>query len=414
MENEVKRLLTDSSSVTFFRISDTYTVGLMSKRKPFNELSRSQAYKRLKQHSDRAVQAYDNTSESSDDFHEPLRGNQHHDVPIDAVEIERYENDAMERVSTPENDANEPVAPPENDANEPVAPPENDAEEPIFPPANNDNNPVAQPENEVSDREAISSPDDVNSDSEPSPSDPESDQQGNNDDQRNTRQKLSEWIVKSGISRDQTSSLLNILREVPELEDLPKTRETMVGTPKEKIVLQDCAPGYYHHFGLKNGILKALQQSYVNLPNDSVIKVSVNIDGVSLFNSSKIQFIPILGHACNLLGSSVFKIGVYEGVEKPENVEDFLRPFVTETRELSENGIDYQVLSYPVLFATFQPSRLYLTPKDMLEHLVVPSAKLKAEERIIDKRFVTYTQILELMLPFERDPMQSTTMEELQ
>ncbi|KAF4529944.1 hypothetical protein B566_EDAN016855 [Ephemera danica] len=130
------------------------------------------------------------------------------------------------------------------------------------------------------------------------------------------KQRIGEWVVKSNISREAANSLLKILRDVPDLSDLPKTRATLVHTPTERVELVDMPPGKYHHFGLRNGLLKSLQQSYVKLPDRSVIKVM---------------------------------IGVYEGVEKPPSPETFLRQFVDEVSDIAETGINYKGKNYTVI-----------------------------------------------------------------
>lgn len=68
------------------------------------------------------------------------------------------------------------------------------------------------------------------------------------------------------------------------------------------------------------------------------VKISINIDGLPLSNSSSQQFWPILGSVFPY--NNVFVIGLYHGTEKPVNVNDFLKDFVNEAKDMCENGIN--------------------------------------------------------------------------
>jgi len=56
--------------------------------------------------------------------------------------------------------------------------------------------------------------------------------------------------------------------------------------------LRDINPRKYYHFGLENGIISMLEK--IDLSNMSVINVGINIDGLSLSDSSLSQVYPIL------------------------------------------------------------------------------------------------------------------------
>ncbi|XP_018406151.1 PREDICTED: uncharacterized protein LOC108782375, partial [Cyphomyrmex costatus] len=70
---------------------------------------------------------------------------------------------------------------------------------------------------------------------------------------------------------------------------------------------------------------------------DGIIKVSINIDGLPLSKSSQKQLWPILGSVKPL--KNVFVIGIYYGEEKPKDVNDFLKDFVIEAKQLCTEGI---------------------------------------------------------------------------
>ncbi|KAF4527066.1 hypothetical protein B566_EDAN013511 [Ephemera danica] len=78
--------------------------------------------------------------------------------------------------------------------------------------------------------------------------------------------------------------------------------------------------------------------------------VRINMDGVEVSKSGVNSLFTILGHASNLPGSEVFKIGLYQGSTKPESLELFLEEFVSEITNLIENGFEYNGKTFDVKF----------------------------------------------------------------
>lgn len=64
-----------------------------------------------------------------------------------------------------------------------------------------------------------------------------------------------------------------------------------------------------------------------------------NIDGLPLFNSSNLQFWPILGLVKNFK-SNPFAIGIFCGRSKPQPLELFLEDFIDELLYLLQEGIE--------------------------------------------------------------------------
>lgn len=94
-------------------------------------------------------------------------------------------------------------------------------------------------------------------------------------------------------------------------------------------------PGYYYHFGLKNGIDKCSKRH--NIKSD--LKIVVGIDGLPLTKSSSSQFWPILAYI-HPFKEFVFIIGLYHGLEKPADSNDFLKEFIDEAENVVINSID--------------------------------------------------------------------------
>lgn len=146
------------------------------------------------------------------------------------------------------------------------------------------------------------------------------------------------WAVKNRITHSALKELLQILCCLPDLKNIPNDPRTFLGTPRS-IVPRVVNPGSYFHLGIANGLNKMFQHvDSLNVPD--CIEVGINIDGLPLFKSSSSQLYPILCIVNNVkIQPNIFPIGVYHGSEKPNNFNDFLRDFVTESSKLSSNGL---------------------------------------------------------------------------
>lgn len=71
------------------------------------------------------------------------------------------------------------------------------------------------------------------------------------------------------------------------------------------------------------------------LSSDSTIEMNMHVDGLPIFNSSTVQFWPLLGNVF----STVFIIGVYCGPTKPEDYTILTKQGVSEIIQLYERGI---------------------------------------------------------------------------
>ena len=134
---------------------------------------------------------------------------------------------------------------------------------------------------------------------------------------------LASWVNKYNCTRDCTNDLLKILRERG--DDLPKDCRTLLSTARVVDYKEKCG-GSYLYLGIKNGIINALE----SFQQEEVL-LDVNIDGLPLSKSSKLQLWSILG---SFYESYVFVIALFSGISKPDNVNDFLVDFVAEANEL--------------------------------------------------------------------------------
>lgn len=148
------------------------------------------------------------------------------------------------------------------------------------------------------------------------------------------KNQLAAFVRMFNVSCKGTKALLQLLRENGH-SGLPKNRETLLGTPKHSIHPRICSPGHYYHYGLQKCLLRS---NFSFLDTIDVVKIDINIDGVSLSKSSLLKLWPILGAFVDQPNVSPFLIGCYYGYEDPESIDDYIKESVDEMTEIRDNG----------------------------------------------------------------------------
>ncbi|XP_067643094.1 uncharacterized protein [Eurosta solidaginis] len=118
--------------------------------------------------------------------------------------------------------------------------------------------------------------------------------------------------------------------------NVPKSAETLLKN-KSGILVKNMSPGFYCNIGIKT----QLNRIGETLNNYNNIIVDVNIDGLPLYRSFRVQVWPILLRLVNITNTAVFTTGIYLGKSKPSSVTQFLAEFTEEVAELRENGFDF-------------------------------------------------------------------------
>lgn len=153
------------------------------------------------------------------------------------------------------------------------------------------------------------------------------------------KKSLAEWVIQCNVPRSHVNNLLRRLKSDCGL-NVPIDSRTLLNTMRSKPSLRSVTPGQYAHFGLAKGLLTLMSYHKIH-STITKIRIIIHVDGIPVSKSSGSQFWPIL---CSIHGykeSKVIIIGIYHGLKKPENVNDFLYDFVCEATQLLQEGLQY-------------------------------------------------------------------------
>lgn len=150
---------------------------------------------------------------------------------------------------------------------------------------------------------------------------------------------LQRLIVEQNITHNTANKLLAILRKHVHT-DLPSDVRALLLTPRNaSLNIKSLGGGCYVHFGFSSGLIRSIQV-YSKFIKTNKIKLNVNIDGLPLSKSSGSQFWPIMASIEDIdIYTSPFIIGIYHGMSKPTDANEFLLDFVNDFILLSQTGI---------------------------------------------------------------------------
>lgn len=174
--------------------------------------------------------------------------------------------------------------------------------------------------------------------------------------------KLRYWsTIQHKIPQSAFSDLLRILS--PYHPELPLDSRTILNTPKKQNI-QELESGQYIYLGILNGLTRKLTSTTRQTFPNNTINLSFNIDGIPIYNSSNIQFWPIL---CLVTNSVVkfqpFVVAVFCGKSKPIPLDTYLNNFVSELNELLDKGFLYLNTKFNLKINNFicdAPARAYI------------------------------------------------------
>jgi len=154
----------------------------------------------------------------------------------------------------------------------------------------------------------------------------------------NLSQALAEWVRQHNISSSAVNSLLHILHTYH--PSLPLEYRTLLGTVRTVAVRDLSNGGQYSHIGISRNLQQIFDtNSEESCFNCNDLNIQFNVDGLPVFKSSNMQLWPILGILKGMSCEKPFTIGIYCGIQKPSNVDEYLSEFVNELKQLQEEGI---------------------------------------------------------------------------
>lgn len=96
------------------------------------------------------------------------------------------------------------------------------------------------------------------------------------------------------------------------------------------------AGGLYYYFGITKTLQNTRYSYHLFYNQRASLNLSINVDGLLLFESSTRSFWPILG---SFEGYPVFIIGIWLGNGKPSSSNEFLKDFSKEVTSMINNSI---------------------------------------------------------------------------
>ncbi|CAH2207551.1 jg27715, partial [Pararge aegeria aegeria] len=174
------------------------------------------------------------------------------------------------------------------------------------------------------------------------------------------RQRIKEWATERNISQIALNDLAAIVNDrFPGI--LPRDARTILGTIQQ-IRIKTIKGGEYWHNGLTKCLKKSLEK-WIDVP--AKIALNFNFDGLPIFKSSNKEFWPILCTIFERPDIEPFVIGIYYGVGKPNQIDEYLNDFVNEMENLLKDGIYIEQFKKTVsieirCFTCDSPARAYI------------------------------------------------------
>lgn len=193
------------------------------------------------------------------------------------------------------------------------------------------------------------------------------DDQGNDDEitkNNNLRNNLKKWALDYNIAHLALKDLLRIVNDrFSQKNDniLPDDPRTLLQTP-QSVSLIPLTDGEYWHHGLEN----CLKKAFPDISAPKTMSLNFNIDGLPIYNSSKVEFWPILFNIAEMPQVPAMVIGIFCGKAKTSDVNSFLMPFVEELKELMDNGVEinsHKITIKVLCFVCDSPARAFVKGK---------------------------------------------------
>ena len=149
--------------------------------------------------------------------------------------------------------------------------------------------------------------------------------------------KMREWVNRFNVNHNAADSMLKMWRSEGHIE-LPMTTRTLLKTCTN-VDIKEVSGTSYTYLGLK----KEICSTYLRYPTAerekaTFIEISLNIDGLPLFRSTKDSVWPILVGIMNMEPNTVFPIAYAYGGSKPKDLS-FLHDTIDELSDILITGV---------------------------------------------------------------------------
>ena len=132
---------------------------------------------------------------------------------------------------------------------------------------------------------------------------------------------------------------------------------------------------YKTYFGVKNCVISQLESHPQDVENLDDVSLMINIDGLPIFKSSAGQLWLILGMIDCMTDKEPFVIGLFYGLNKPNDLLEYLSHFVEEMKRLSETGIPCLGVNFSISIYAFvcdAPARAFVKNIKYVRFLLDP------------------------------------------
>lgn len=178
------------------------------------------------------------------------------------------------------------------------------------------------------------------------------------------RADLHEIVRKYNLTTSCVEDILAILKKHGHVE-LPGSYRSLMKTPRSKTIFKDIAGGAYYHIGLKNILTELAALNLITKNQQTVLSLTVHIDGISLAKSSSLKSWTILGEFQEINIIKPFLIGLFVGYDDPHPFDNFLQEFCIDIEKGSKPGLELEgnckVIVHCVKILSDSMARLKLT-----------------------------------------------------
>lgn len=168
---------------------------------------------------------------------------------------------------------------------------------------------------------------------------------------------IRKWALDFNITKRAVTSLLKTLHSKG-MHFFPTDSRALLKTPRSIETLSVAGGNYWH-----NGMRKCIEKILSDINQDILIEININVDGLPLFKSSKVEFWPILANIHGMREIKPFIIGIWSGDGKPKCLREYLGPLIEEVHSIYEHKIminGYQITVKIRCFLCDTPARCLL------------------------------------------------------